>query len=83
MTNIKHIFKISHARKGWQGFPDDSLVKKSLKKDFRKIRGRGRPPKELADIEKGTSLPVSNLEEKTLEFHGEFNETKFYNSVQE
>ena len=46
------------------------------------MRGRGRSPKELADIEEGTSLPVLNLEVKTLEFHGEFNEIKFYNSIQ-
>lgn len=30
--------------------PDDSLVKRSVKEEFKKKRGRGRPPKKWTDI---------------------------------
>lgn len=43
--------------------PNDNLVKRSLKGDFEKKRGRGRPPKRWADvIKEDTSLPVSTSE---------------------
>ena len=69
MANIKHDLEMDIRKKRltWFGhvcrLPEESLVKKVMKGDFQKKRGRGRPAKRWADlIREDTSLPISTAE---------------------